>query len=151
MTCCGETLIAGGQSHFLNRVSGNFQFSVCMVCVSSASSGAAGCICSLDLSNSPSTPHTLIPSLSPPPCLIAGVSSNYFAVLQPGGVVSLRDTKYGTNQASMETGLHSVATVSLCLSVCLPVCLSVCLSVCLGFGTGLRLFHRRLSALVGIW
>lgn len=81
MTVCGERLLVGGSD---------------------------GALFTCDLGCNSSHPHPLTSSPSTPHSLITGLSSNHFAVVEPGGVVSLRDTTYGTCQASMETGFHSI-------------------------------------------
>ena len=73
--------------------------------------GSDGAVCVCDLSSTPS-PHPLTSTPLTPHSLITAVSSNHFAVIKPGGVISLRDTMYGTCQASMETSLVSVTMVT---------------------------------------
>ena len=55
--------------------------------------------------------HRITASPTPLPVLIAGISPDHFAVLQPGGVVSVWDTVYGTCQVSLETNIKKISTV----------------------------------------
>lgn len=72
--------------------------------------GSDGTIESYDLSCPSPSPCPLPSSTSH--SLIKGLSPNHFAVVEPGGVVSVHDTLYGTRQASVETGLHTVTKVT---------------------------------------
>jgi hypothetical protein len=73
--------------------------------------GSDGVVCVHDLSSTTSPLHPLTSTPLTPHSFITAVSSDHFAVVEPGCVVSLRDTTYGTCQASMETGLLSVTMV----------------------------------------
>jgi hypothetical protein len=75
--------------------------------------GSDGVVCVHDLSSTTSPLHPLTSTPLTPHSFITAVSSDHFAVVEPGCVVSLRDTTYGTCQASMETGLLSVTMVTL--------------------------------------
>ena len=66
-----------------------------------------------DLCHTSPSPRSLLTTPPSSATCITGVSSNYFAIADKVGVVSLRDTVYGTSQASMNTGLHNISLVPM--------------------------------------
>ena len=79
--------------------------------------GCDGTIYNHDLSDPSSPPISLSTTPSSLGTSITGVSYSHFTVFEERGVVSLRDTVYGTYQDSMETGLQGRAMVTNAMSL----------------------------------